>query len=344
MSGPIRCSRPGCASCRGRTCCGPAWRRSRACRDDRPDRHQGRRGAAPLRRVHGPPRREPERRQRRGLRLARPQRLREIDTPFASSVALLGTQRRLGARPGAWTSRRRVEEIRRRIGYMSQKFSLYGDLTVRENLEFFGRVYRLSAAKLRQRFAAVVELTHIGPYLERRAALLSGGGKQRLSLGAASCCTSHGSSFSTSPPPASTPAVARRELWDLIFQLAAQGVTFFVTTHYMDGGRALRRGGLSLQLQVAGDGNPRGTQDLSRHEPPGVTAGRDRDRATGPGSGLVARAALLRRRHHLRAIGARPGAGLGLRPGPRWRSCRPRALGPQLRDDFGPRSRTSSSI
>jgi len=127
---------------------------------------------------------------------------------------------------------RESEKIKARIGYMSQKFSLYEDLTVEENIEFYGDIYGVPPRRLQERKAWILEMANLKDRSRSLTRELAMGWKQRLALG---CAMVHEPEILfLDEPTAGVDPISRRQFWDLIFTVAGQGVTVFVTTHYMD--------------------------------------------------------------------------------------------------------------
>ena len=142
-------------------------------------------------------------------------------TPTAGDIEVLGLE-----------IPREAETLRRKVGYMTQKFSLFEDLTVTENLAFIANIYTLTRSEQRKRIPDAVERYELGRLLKQRAGTLSGGQKQRLALAAA---TLHEPQllFLDEPTSAVDPE-NRRAFWESLFDLIAEGTTILVSTHYMD--------------------------------------------------------------------------------------------------------------
>ena len=146
------------------------------------------------------------------------------------------------------------EKIKRSIGYMSQKFSLYCDLSGRENLTFYGSVYGLSARDIKKRIDELSEYLNLSEFIDRHCASLPLGWRQRLAL-AASLLHRPKILFLDEPTGGVDP-VFRRRFWEILYRLADQGTTLFVTTHYMDEAEFCRRISIMHRGKIIEIGNP----------------------------------------------------------------------------------------
>ena len=136
------------------------------------------------------------------------------------------------ARVAGFDTNREPEHVRENIGYMSQKFSLYRDMSVEENIAFFGGVYGIAGARLRERTAAVIGMAGLKGLERQLTGTLSGALQQRLALG---CAILHEPPILFLDEPTSgVDPISRRMFWDLIQDMAARGVTILITTHFLD--------------------------------------------------------------------------------------------------------------
>ncbi len=164
-------------------------------------------------------------------------------TPSEGDVEVLGEQLPENA-----------ESLKRRIGYMTQKFSLYEDLSVRENLDFIATVQGLRGAKKRQRIDELEERYRLGELGKRMSGKLSGGQRQRLAL---ACAVLHEPELLLLDEPTSAvDPESRRDFWDALFDLAEAGATMLVSTHYMDEAERCHRLAILDRGRLVADGAP----------------------------------------------------------------------------------------
>jgi len=147
-----------------------------------------------------------------------------------------------------------AEEVRRRIGYMSQRFSLYNNLTVRENFEFYGGIYGMRLPRIRQRMHDLLEPLGMLEFKDRQIKALPLGWKQKLAFAVA--LVHEPSIVFLDEPTSGVDPITRRQFWDMIYQTSQQGVTVFLTTHYMDEAEYCERVCIMANGRIKAIGNP----------------------------------------------------------------------------------------
>ena len=154
---------------------------------------------------------------------------------------------------------KQTAEIKKRIGYMSQRFSLYDDLTVDENLNFYGRTYGVRGKRLRERKEFVLQMAGLEGRERELTRNLSGGWKQRLALGTA--IIHEPEMLFLDEPTAGVDPISRRAFWDLLYDLAEAGTTIMVTTHYMDEAEHCQRLAFIQHGRIVAEGSPAGIKE-----------------------------------------------------------------------------------
>ncbi len=146
------------------------------------------------------------------------------------------------------------EKVKKNIGYMSQKFSLYDDLTVKENFRFYGGVYGLPSKQIKVQTAFYLEKLHMKDYLNKPLKAIPPGWKQKLAFSVANI--HHPKIVFLDEPTGGVDPITRRQFWELIYEVSAQGTTVFVTTHYMDEAEYCRRVSIMDEGEIKAIGSP----------------------------------------------------------------------------------------
>ena len=164
------------------------------------------------------------------------------------------------ARVSGYDTRREAEQLRLQVGYMAQRFSLYGDLSVRENIDFYADIFGVRGANRAQQILRLLQFARLDQFQDRNADVLSGGMKKKLGL---ACALIHDPKilFLDEPTNGVDP-ISRREFWDILSELHIRGVTIFVSTAYMDEAERCSRVGLMYQGKIIREGSPSSLRQL----------------------------------------------------------------------------------